>query len=157
MNTDEASIVSVLERYIAAFNAGNIESVMQMYASDAVFMPQASSSQIGLAAIESPFRRMFNTRKLHIQFDIAEIVQAAPAWAFVRINSFGRQRILESGSMTVERNQDLIVMQHITGNGELRAIAFQVRSALPPDGDLERLGPGPRFNYRVEGCLRELS
>src|ERR1700677_2066324 len=111
MNTNEQAIAAVLAKYQDALNQSDTEAVMKLYASDGVFMPQNSPSSVGINAVRNAYDAVFNAIKLTVKFDLAEVHQVAPEWAFARTNSKGTVRVHASGETSPESNQELFVFQ----------------------------------------------
>ena len=91
MNAGEEAIAAVLAAYQEALNRSDIEAVMDLYAPDGVFMAQHSPSDIGVDALRKAYDRVFNAITFNVKFEIAEIRQIAPDWAFARTNSAGNR------------------------------------------------------------------
>jgi uncharacterized protein (TIGR02246 family) len=86
---DNAAIRDVLSTYEAALNASDTDAVMRLYTEDGVFMPPCSQSAVGKAAVRQAYDAVFEAIKLSVKFNIAEVVEVAPGWAFARTNSAG--------------------------------------------------------------------
>jgi len=110
-DTDRSKIEAVLHAYEAALNASNTDRVMTVYAADGIFMPQHSPSQIGADAVRAAYDRVFAAITLDVEFQVEEIVQVAPTWAFVRTNSAGFVTINATGEKGPEANQELFIFQ----------------------------------------------
>lgn len=108
MNTN--TIQSVLEGYERALNGNDIETILGLFGSEPVFMPQHAPALIGREAVRGGYEQVFNTIKLSIQFDIHE-VQEAGDWAWARTSSAGRARILAAGIEVQEGNNELFVFR----------------------------------------------
>lgn len=67
------AIMEQLQRYERVLNGSDIETVMKLYAEDAVFMPQHSPPAVGPGAVRAAYRRVFDTFKLNIRFEMDEI------------------------------------------------------------------------------------
>jgi ketosteroid isomerase-like protein len=80
---DELGIRSTLAAYNAALNGGNTSAVVPLYTDDGVFMPPYSESAVGKAAVKAAYDRVFEELQFNVKFNIAELVQMAPAWAYV--------------------------------------------------------------------------
>jgi uncharacterized protein (TIGR02246 family) len=130
MNVDEKAIESVLAKYQDALNQSNTEGVMKLYASDGVFMPQSSPSSVGTQAVRKAYDAVFDAIKLTVKFDIAEIHQLAPEWAFARTNSAGRVKVNATGETSAEGNQELFVFQKIGGTWKIARYCFSTTN--PP-------------------------
>ena len=107
--TNRTKIESVLQTYETALNSSDTDKVLALYAPDGVFMPQHSPSAIGADAVRAAYDRVFHTIKLQVDFEIQEIVQVAPDWAFVRTNSAGFVTIMATGDRGPEANQELFI------------------------------------------------
>lgn len=132
MNTDEQAVAAVLAKYEEALNQSDTEAVMKLYASDGVFMPQNSPSSVGAAAVREAYGAVFNTIKLTVKFDVAEVHQIAPEWAFARTNSKGTVKIHATGETNPEANQELFVFQKIGGAWKIARYCFSTTN--PPRG-----------------------
>jgi uncharacterized protein (TIGR02246 family) len=130
MNSDEKAIAAVLARYEDALNQSSTDAVMRLYASDGVFMPQNSPSSVGAQAVRKAYDAVFDAIKLSVKFDIAEIRQLAPDWAFARTNSAGRVRINATGESAAEGNQELFVFQKVGADWKIARYCFSTTN--PP-------------------------
>jgi ketosteroid isomerase-like protein len=74
-------------------------------------MPQNSPSQIGAEAVRAAYNSVFKAIKLQIEFQVEEIMQVAPNWAFARTNSAGFVTVNATGEKGPEANQELFVFQ----------------------------------------------
>jgi uncharacterized protein (TIGR02246 family) len=124
MTADESAIAAVLKRYEEALNDSNAEAALKLYAPDGVFMPQNSPSSVGAQAVRKAYDAVFKAIKLTVKFDIAEIHQVAPDWAFARTNSAGRVLIHATGQSSPEGNQELFVFQKINGEWKIARYCF---------------------------------
>ncbi|HTV48565.1 MAG TPA: SgcJ/EcaC family oxidoreductase [Phycisphaerae bacterium] len=130
MNADEKAIAGVLASYQEALNQSSTDMVMKLYAPDGVFMPQHFASSVGSDAIRKAYDGVFKAIKLEVKFDIAEVHQVAPNWAFARTNSAGKVRINATGQSSPEANQELFVFQKIGENWKISRYCFSTTN--PP-------------------------
>ena len=130
MNPDEKAISAVLVKYQDALNQSGTDAVMELYASDGVFMPQNSPSSVGAQAIRKAYDAVFHAITLNVKFDIAEIRQLAPDWAFARTNSAGRSKVNATGESSPEGNQELFIFQKIAGAWKIARYCFSTTN--PP-------------------------
>ena len=128
MNTDETAIAAVLTRYEAAANASDAAAVAQLYALDGVLMAQESPSCMGAAAIHAAYEGMFGAITLTIRFEIAEIRQLAPDWAFLRSTSSGTITFKAAGQSVPEGNQELFLFQKVDGSWKIARYCFSTTS-----------------------------
>ena len=124
MTADESAIAAVLKKYEDALNGSNTEAALKLYAPDGVFMPQNSPSSVGAQAVRKAYDAVFKAIKLTVKFDIAEIHQVAPDWAFARTNSAGKVLINATGQSSPEGNQELFVFQKIEGDWKIARYCF---------------------------------
>jgi len=86
---DVEAINKVLGDYESALNAGNLDSVMPLYADDAVFMPVNAPVQVGEQAIRAFYQtNIFEQLTLDLTFTPAE-TEILGEWAFVRADITG--------------------------------------------------------------------
>jgi uncharacterized protein (TIGR02246 family) len=108
---DNAAIRDVLSTYEAALNASDTDAVMRLYTEDGVFMPPCSQSAVGKAAVRQAYDAVFEAIKLSVKFNIAEVVEVAPGWAFARTNSAGTVTVNATGAKSAEANQELFIFR----------------------------------------------
>lgn len=104
------TIQSVLKSYETALNSNDIETIVGLFGSEPVFMPQHAPALIGREAVRAGYEQVFNTIKLSVQFDIHE-VQEAGDWAWARTSSAGRTRILAADVEVQEGNNELFIFR----------------------------------------------
>jgi uncharacterized protein (TIGR02246 family) len=130
MNADEKAIGAVLAKYQDALNQSNTDAVMKLYAADGVFMPQNSPSSVGAQAVRKAYEAVFDAITLSVKFDIAEVRQLAPEWAFARTNSAGRVKVNATGETSAEGNQELFVFQKVGDTWKIARYCFSTTN--PP-------------------------
>jgi uncharacterized protein (TIGR02246 family) len=108
---DESGIRSVLDAYNDALNEGKTSAVLPLYTEDGVFMPPYSESAIGRDAVKVAYDEVFEELKFNVRFHIAELIQMAPTWAYVRTNSAGTTDHHSTGKTTAEANQELFIFK----------------------------------------------
>ena len=94
-------------------------------------MPQNSLSSVGAQAVRKAYDAVFDAIKLSVQFDIAEIRQLAPDWAFARTNSAGRVKVNATGESAAEGNQELFVFQKIRSDWKIARYCFSATGPAP--------------------------
>lgn len=124
MSADEKAVADALMAYEKALNESDTEAVMRLYAQDGVFMPQNSPSSVGANAVRSAYVAVFNTIKLTVKFEIAEIKQLSPEWVLARTNSAGTVRINATGAVIPEANQELVVFEKHGGSWKIARYCF---------------------------------
>ena len=130
MNTDEQAIAEALAIYQKALNDADTSAVMKLYTPDGVFMPQHFPSSIGTESVKAAYDAVFAAIRLTVKFEIAEVVQTAPQWAFARTNSAGTVKVNATGQITPEANQELFVFQKLDGAWKIARYCFSTTN--PP-------------------------
>ena len=130
MNTDEQAIAEALAIYQKALNDADTSAVMKLYAPDGVFMPQHFPSSVGTESVKAAYDAVFAAIRLTVTFEIAEVVQTAPQWAFARTNSAGTVKVNATGQITPEANQELFVFQKLDGAWKIARYCFSTTN--PP-------------------------
>jgi uncharacterized protein (TIGR02246 family) len=130
MNADENAIAAVLAKYAEALNQSSTDAVMKLYATDGVFMPQNSPSSVGTQAVRTAYDNVFKAITLSVKFEVVEVHQVAPEWAFARTNSAGKVKVHATGESAAEGNQELFVFQKVGGAWKIARYCFSTTN--PP-------------------------
>ncbi len=131
-NTDQAAITIQLHRYEQALNSADINTVMQLYAKDAVFMPQHSLPAVGRDAVFAAYQHVFAAIQLNINFSIDEIVVMTDDWAYARTRSNGTVKVLNAATPPApEANQELFLL-HREADGKWRFARYIFSTTNPP-------------------------
>lgn len=130
---DDKAIRAVLARYERALNSSDTEAVMTLYTDDGVFMPQHFPSAVGSSAVRNAYDGVFKAIKLNVRFEIMEVRQVSPNWAFARTNSAGTAKVLADGSGGPEHNQELFVLEK-TDSGDWKIARYCFSTTSPPRG-----------------------
>lgn len=117
------SIQSVLKSYETALNANDVETILTLYGSAPVFMPQHAPALVGRDAVRAGYEQVFATLKLAVGFDIHEIEEAGD-WAWVRTSSAGRTKILAADVEVTEGNNELFVFRRENGAWKIHRYLF---------------------------------
>ena len=128
---DESGIRSTLDAYNAALNGGKTSAIVPLYTEDGVFMPPYSQSAVGKEAVEVAYDKVFEELQFNVKFHIAELVQMAPTWAYVRTNSAGTTDHRSTGKTTAEANQELFIFKK-SDDGEWRIARYSFSPTNPP-------------------------
>jgi uncharacterized protein (TIGR02246 family) len=108
---DKIEVTGVILAYQDALNASDAEAAVRLYADDGVLMPEHNPSVVGKAAIQKIYAAGSKIFALHVKFTIAEVVQLAPTWAFLRTNTAGTMKMIETGAIVPEANQELFILR----------------------------------------------
>ena len=93
-------------------------------------MPQNSPSCVGAGEVRRAYDAVFKTIQLTVKFDVAEIVEMAPNWAFARTDSAGTVKVHATGAAGPEANQELFLFQKIGGAWRIARYCFSTTN--PP-------------------------
>jgi ketosteroid isomerase-like protein len=75
---------------------------------------------------------VFKELKFNVMFTIAELVQMAPTWAYVRTNSAGTTAHSSTGKTTSEANQELFILKK-DDDGGWRIARYSFSPTTPPE------------------------
>jgi uncharacterized protein (TIGR02246 family) len=131
---DKAAIESTMSAYNAALNSGSTAAVLPLYTEDGIFMPPYSKSAIGREAVQKAYDDVFKELKFNVKFDVAELVQMAPGWAYVRTNSAGTTAHASTGKTTSEANQELFIFKK-SADGKWKIARYSFSPTNPPARD----------------------
>jgi uncharacterized protein (TIGR02246 family) len=130
VNANEKAVADVLAKYQDALNKSDTDAVMKLYAFDGVFMPQNSPSSVGTDEVRKAYYAVFQTIKLTVKFNVAEVVEIAPNWVFARTTSAGTVKVHATGAGGPEANQELFLFQKIDGAWKIARYCFSTTN--PP-------------------------
>ena len=130
-SAETAAISAAVTSYEGAMNASNTDALIALYAEDGVLMPPNTHSVVGKAAVREAYVAGSKVFVLEVKFNIAEIVQMAPDWAFVRTNSAGTMKINATGMTSDQENQELFIFRKNAG-GEWKIARYSFSSTNPP-------------------------
>ena len=130
MNANEQAVAALLAKYEDALNRSETEAVMQLYASDGVFMAQNFPSSVGANAVRKAYDAVFKTIQLSVKFNIAEVMELSPNWAFARTNSAGKVKVHATGESSPESNQELFIFRKVGGDWKIARYCFSTTN--PP-------------------------
>ena len=78
MNANEQAVAVVLAKYEDALNRSDTKAVMDLYASDGVFMAQHFPSSVGADAVRKAYDGVFKAIRLTVKFNLAEVLRSRP-------------------------------------------------------------------------------
>ena len=109
-NSDaSAQIQDALQAYEAALNGSDVDKVLDAFKSDGVFMAPNFPSAVGADAIRGAYGGIFQAIGFDTELTVAEIVQVAPDWAFVRTDSNGFVTVHAINERVPDANHELFV------------------------------------------------
>jgi ketosteroid isomerase-like protein len=117
------SIQSILQSYETALNTNAVDTILGLYGSEPVFMPQHAPALVGRAAVRAGYEQVFATLKLDVYFEIHEVEENGDtAWA--RTSSSGRTQILAAGVEVTEGNNELFIFRRESGAWKIHRYLF---------------------------------
>ena len=117
------SVQSVLQSYEAALNSNDIDTILNLYGREPVFMPQHAPALVGRDAVRAGYEQVFATIKLDVRFTIHEVEEVG-TWAWARTSSAGRTRILAADAELAEGNNELFVFRREDGAWKIHRYLF---------------------------------
>lgn len=122
------TIENLIKRYETALNANDIDTILNLYGTDPVFMPQHAPAFAGRDAVRAAYSHVFATIKLNIGFTTYEIeTHGDTAWA--RTSSAGKTRILAADVVVEEGNNELFVFKRENGEWKIHRYIFTTTQA----------------------------
>lgn len=116
-------VIKTLKSYEKALNGNDVTTIIGLYSSSPVFMPQHAPAQIGRDAVKLAYENVFKTIDLDIVFKIHEVeVIGDTAWA--RTSSEGKTKILANGADISEGNNELFVFKKEKGQWKIHQYLF---------------------------------
>ena len=112
-----------MKAYETALNASDTAAVMTLYGSNPIFMPQNAPAMVGRDAVRTAYDQVFKTIKLIVRFTILEVeVLGDTAWG--RTTSAGKTRIVATGKVVDESNNELYVFKREDGGWKMHRYLF---------------------------------
>jgi len=129
-DVDADAIRQIIAGYQQGLNSGDLETSVSMYADDAVFMPNESPPQAGLAAIRDYYRETTLATRFEAEFVPTDVqVSGDVAWATVAIS--GRQTPPGGDPFSLESKALFIFSRAPSGNWEVIRYMFNPNGPLP--------------------------
>lgn len=130
--THVQAATQVLRRYEAGLNAADVDAIAALYAPDAVFMAQHRSPAIGLEAITAAYTEIFGILRLHVTFEVDEVVVVSPTLAYARTRSTGTTTFQADGMEVSEGNQELFLLVRDHERADWRIGRYIFSTTQPP-------------------------
>lgn len=128
-STAISEITALAHAYGAALASCDVEEAVALYTPDGVIMPPHFHPSVGTEALRASYTRIFSSIKLTITFDIDEIVQMSPEWAFARTTAQGTKAFIRGGE-EFHSNQELFVVRKVEGEWMIARYAFSSMKPL---------------------------
>ncbi len=125
---DREAIQTILHLYQSALNNSDVDAVLELYASDGIFMPSNAPTAAGSTKVRAAYEHVFSTIRLEIEFSVHEIV-VDNTLAFATTDSKGQVTVLAEQITLTEENRELFVFQKIDGVWKIARYMFNKTSA----------------------------
>lgn len=127
---DAREIQDALEAYETALNGSDVDKVLEVFATDGVFMAPNNPSAVGAEAIRGAYGGIFKAIGFATELTVAEVVQVASDWAFVRTDSNGHVLVHAIGQSVADANHELFALNK-GGDGRWKIARYSFSSTLP--------------------------
>ena len=108
---ETSSIQQVLMAYQDALNRGDTEASLRLYADDAVVMTPNHETLVGKTAIRAAYEAGAKMIHFKVRFEVKQVVQMSPTWAYARTTSSGTTTVTSSGAVNREANQEVFILK----------------------------------------------
>lgn len=116
-------VIKTIKSYEKALNGNDVKTIVGLYSSSPVFMPQHAPAQVGKEAVQAAYEGVFKALDLDIVFEIHDVeVIGNTAWA--RTTSAGKTKILENGAIVSEGNNELFILKKQNGLWKIHQYLF---------------------------------
>ncbi|MBN3051751.1 SgcJ/EcaC family oxidoreductase [Pectobacterium brasiliense] len=110
LNEKLVKIEAVAVAYLTAFNRADIPAVIETYTNDGVLMGPGRPASIGKDELELAYNSVFETIGFSMKYEIKEVEQISPDWAFVRSATEGTETDKATGIVTPAAYQELFLL-----------------------------------------------
>lgn len=90
---EHAALEALVAEYFGALNAGKANSVLPLYAEDGVLMAPMMPPARGSDALSAAYEGLLQIVRFNMNYQVEEVQQLGPDWAFVRTSSSGQTTI----------------------------------------------------------------
>lgn len=129
MSTDQKRIGNLLQSYRDHLVASDAAKCAALYTNDGATMAQGFQTQVGNKAIAEWYKLCFSLIALDVEFNIREIVIASDKYAFARTTSAGTQKVLATGDVSEESNQELFVLEKVGKDWKIARYCFSTQNS----------------------------
>ena len=125
-----AEFQKILDTYSKALDANDVETLVELYSPNGVFMREDMPAVVGRDALRDSYKNVFATLKVGLSFKVQEAEQSGDlGWA--RSVSTGKVKVLPSGAETTESYNQLIVFRKEGGAWKIRSYLYASNKAAP--------------------------
>lgn len=113
-------IIRLVDLYQQELNNHNIEGVVKLFAEDGILLLQGAKTCMGSKAVETFYSSLFKMLSFNLKFNIEEVVQISPEWAFIRTSSTGIVKVLSNNSDNQSEGHELFILKkQMDGNWKI--------------------------------------
>ena len=125
-----AEFQKILDTYSKALDANDVETLVELYSPNGVFMREDMPAVVGRDALRDSYKNVFATLKVGLSFKVQEAEQSGDlGWA--RSVSTGKVKVLASGAETSESYNQLIVFRKEGGAWKIRSYLYASNKSAP--------------------------
>jgi len=125
-----AEFQKILDTYSKALDANDVETLVELYSPNGVFMREDMPAVVGRDALRDSYKNVFATLKVGLSFKVQEAEQSGDlGWA--RSVSTGKVKVLASGAETTESYNQLIVFRKEGGAWKIRSYLYASNKSAP--------------------------
>lgn len=128
---DRESLVALIRRYEAALAQADVETVLELYGADPVFMPEFAPAAVGRPAVRAAYVEVFKALALRGVFHIDEVTVAGDlAWA--RTHSTGDFTVRATGVKAAVGNNEFFLFRRESGGWRIHRYMFTANKPVSP-------------------------
>jgi uncharacterized protein (TIGR02246 family) len=110
LNEELVKIEAAAVAYLTAFNRADIPALIETYTHDGVLMGPGRPASIGKDELELAYHSVFETTGFSMKYEIKEVEQISPDWAFVRSATEGTEIDNATSIVTPAAYQELFLL-----------------------------------------------
>ena len=125
-----AEFQKILDTYSKALDGNDVETLVNLYTADGVFMRDDMPAVIGRDALRASYKDVFATLKVYLTFKVQAAEQSGDlGWS--RSLSNGKVKVLATGVETAETYNQLVVFKKEGGTWKIRNYLYASSKAQP--------------------------
>jgi uncharacterized protein (TIGR02246 family) len=136
VNNQENQVIkelqALLSDYERALNAADVETIVNLYQREGVFMAQHRMPSVGQQAIRQAYTQIFEQIRLHVRFELDEIVPISDTLAYARTRSVGQTSLVGKNVTFAEGNQELFLLARVQPGEAWKISRYIFATTNPP-------------------------
>ena len=113
--TELAAIEATVVSYLTAFNRHDAAAVVANYTDDGVLIAPIGPAVESKPMLAMVYPEVFKAVRFNMAYEIKEVMQISPDWAFVRSATTGTETINATGDISEARYQELFLLRKEAG------------------------------------------